>query len=109
LVTLGAAIGLVRIVKVGETSCDYSVQNTARQALFLPTTREVKYKAKAAIDTFFVSIGDFSSAILVFIGTQLVKWNVEQFALINFVLVVAWVATVIGILRQQRRMTALGE
>jgi hypothetical protein len=34
------------------------VQNTVRQALFLPTTREHKYKAKQAIDTFFWRAGD---------------------------------------------------
>ncbi len=46
-------LGLVRVLKVLDNSCDYSIQNTARQALFLPTSREAKYKAKAAIDAFF--------------------------------------------------------
>jgi len=39
----------VRVGKILENSTDYSVQNTVRQALFLPTSREAKYKAKAAI------------------------------------------------------------
>ena len=31
--------------------------NTVRQMLFLPTTREEKYKAKQVIDSFVVRIG----------------------------------------------------
>jgi hypothetical protein len=34
-----------------------------RQLLWLPTTREEKYKAKQAIDTFFVRGGDVLSAV----------------------------------------------
>src|SRR5690606_11597439 len=45
-------LGVVRAMKSLENSVNYSLQNTVRQALFLPTSREAKYKAKAAIDTF---------------------------------------------------------
>src|SRR5881409_1152593 len=43
-------LSVVRVAKVLENSTDYSIQNTARHALFLPTSREAKYKVKAAID-----------------------------------------------------------
>ena len=46
-------LAIVRWVKTAENATDYSLQNTVRQVLFLPTTREQKYKAKQAIDTFF--------------------------------------------------------
>jgi ATP:ADP antiporter, AAA family len=36
--------------------------NTVRQALYLLTSREAKYKAKAAIDTFVVRAGDMLQA-----------------------------------------------
>ena len=49
---------IIQIVKMGENSTDYSLQNTVRHALFLPTSREAKYKAKTAIDTFFWRLGD---------------------------------------------------
>jgi AAA family ATP:ADP antiporter len=97
----GAAIGLVRLVKIFENATDYSVQNTTRHALFLPTSREVKYKAKAAIDTFFVRIGDFASALLVFTGAALAL-SVEQFAVANLVLVAVWIALAVGVLRRYR-------
>ncbi len=54
IIAAGAGLGLVRWIKTAENATDYSIMNTARQLLWLPTTREEKYKAKQAIDTFFV-------------------------------------------------------
>ncbi|RKZ99359.1 MAG: translocase, partial [Gammaproteobacteria bacterium] len=51
-------LGIIRWAKTAENSTDYSLHNTVRQVLFLPTNREQKYKAKQAIDTFFVRAGD---------------------------------------------------
>lgn len=58
-------------VKVVENSTDYSLQNTVQQALFLPTSRDAEYKAKAAIDTLFVRLGDLGSTGVVFVGALL--------------------------------------
>ncbi len=100
----GAGIGLIRGVKIFENSADYSIQNTVKQALFLPTSREVKYKAKAAIDTFFVRTGDVTSAFVVLAGTAMAL-SIEQFALVNLVLVAVWILLAVGVLRQYRRLT----
>src|SRR5262249_39334620 len=40
LVTFLPLLSLVRLAKVAENATDYSIQNTTRQALFLPTSRE---------------------------------------------------------------------
>src|SRR5204863_2191242 len=71
LVAIAPVLSLVRVAKIFENGTDYSIQNTARQAVFLPTSREAKYKAKAAIDSFFWRAGDVLAATLVFIGAQL--------------------------------------
>ena len=97
---------VLRSVKIAENSTDYSVMNTAKQMIWLPTSREEKYKAKQAIDTFFVRFGDMLAAGVVFVGTHLVQATVSGFARINiaFVLlamVVAWM-----LLREYRRLTA---
>jgi AAA family ATP:ADP antiporter len=97
-------LALIRAAKIGENSLDYSLNNTTRQALFLPTSREAKYKAKAAIDTFFVRAGDLSSAGLVFIGT-LLALKPRDFALINMVLIGLWLVIVTGIGRRYRKLT----
>jgi AAA family ATP:ADP antiporter len=63
-------LALLATVKILENGAQYSLQNTVQQALFLPTSRDAKYKAKAAIDTLFVRLGDLASTALVFFGVQ---------------------------------------
>jgi len=89
LVVIAPVLASIRLAKVLENSTDYSLQNTARQALFLPTSREAKYKAKAAIDTFFVRTGDLLSTGLVFLSVQL-SLTSRTLSIINLSLVVLW-------------------
>jgi len=97
-------LALIRGVKIAENSLDYSVQSTTKNALYLPTSREAKYKAKQANDTFFVRFGDVISAGLVFAGTTWLHFAPRQFALANVVLIVLWIALAIAI---GRRFTKL--
>jgi AAA family ATP:ADP antiporter len=99
-------LSMVRWAKTAENAADYSVQNTVRQVLFLPTTREQKYKAKQAIDTFFVRAGDVLSAAVVFAGTTWLSLSTQGFALFNVALVVVWLAIAFLIGRRYRQMTA---
>jgi AAA family ATP:ADP antiporter len=97
-------LGLIRITKIAESSTDYSIQNTARHALFLRTSREAKYKAKAAIDGFFWRMGDALSGLLVFIGAKL-AFDMRSFATVNVAFVLAWLAVAIAIVRYQKLQT----
>lgn len=95
-----AAVGglaLVRAAKIAENATDYSLQNTVRQALFLPTARAVKYKAKAAIDTFFVRFGDTVSALVIGVGIHQLGFGVRELALVNLALIGAWLGIAAGI------------
>ena len=100
------ALAYVRWAKIAENSSDYSIQNTARNVLFLPTTREQKYKAKQAIDTFFVRVGDGLSALLVFLGTAYLGFHARQFAMVNLALVVVWIVLAVGIARENARLVS---
>ena len=92
LFLISPILGIARWLKIAENSVDYSVQNTTKhQALFLVTSPEVKYKAKAAIDTFFMRLGDVLQAGVVFFGLKL-GMGVRQFAVMNLVLIVVWLA-----------------
>jgi AAA family ATP:ADP antiporter len=82
----------VLTAKVAENSTDYSLNNTVRNMLFLPCTYEEKFSAKQAIDSFFVRMGDVLSAGLVFLGTAVFSLQTKQFALVNAVIVLAWLA-----------------
>ena len=80
-------LAVVRWAKIAENSVDYSLMNTVRHMLFLPTTREQKYKAKQVIDSFVVRAGDVLSAGIVYLGTAVLTLSVSQFAWINVALV----------------------
>jgi AAA family ATP:ADP antiporter len=98
------SLAIVRWAKTAENSVDYSLMNTVRQMLFLPTTREEKYKAKQVIDSLVVRSGDVLAAGTVYVGTTVFALNVSQFAAINVLLVLAWlVASVLTGLEFHRR------
>jgi ATP:ADP antiporter, AAA family len=90
------SLQLIAVLKVADNSLDYSLGNTTRQALWLPTTREAKYKAKQAVDSFFVRAGDVAQAGMVFAGER-VGFTVPAFAAANVALSGAWLV-VVGLL-----------
>ncbi len=100
---------MVRWAKTAENSTDYSLQNTVRNVLFLPMTREQKYKAKQVIDAFFWRAGDVLSAVLVFVGTTFLAMQASHFAMFNIFLVVFWLALAVLIGREYRRLVASGQ
>ncbi|HVR69828.1 MAG TPA: translocase [Vicinamibacteria bacterium] len=106
LIAAGAGLSIIRWAKTAENAADYSVMNTGRQMLWLPTRREEKYKAKQAVDTFFVRFGDVLSAALVFAGTHWLSLQGESFAVINLVLVVVWIGLLALLLRRHRELSA---
>lgn len=104
VIAVAPILAVVRIGKILENSTDYSIQNTIRQALFLPTTREAKYKAKAAIDTFCTRLGDVTSAGVVAGGTALAM-GVTGFGWLNVALTGAWMFVAGRIAHEHKRMT----
>ena len=104
LLVIAPFLPLIRVAKVCENSLDYSLNNTARHALFLPTSREAKYKAKVAVDTLFVRAGDLLSAGLVFVG-GLLSLGTREFAGVNLVLILVWLLIVFALARRHRALT----
>ena len=83
------SMALMTHLKIADNSIDYSLGNTTKQALWLPTSREAKYKAKQAVDSFFMRAGDVIQAGVVFVGERL-AFAVPAFAALNVVLVGLW-------------------
>jgi AAA family ATP:ADP antiporter len=96
-------LALVRLVKIAENATDYSIQNTVRNVLFLPTSRDEKYKAKQAIDSFFQRAGDVSSAALVFVGITMLGLGTTGFARVNLVLAGIWLLLAVAVGREYAR------
>lgn len=86
-------LGLIRTMKISEKATDYSVQNTAQNALFLVVPRAAKYKAKAVVDSFLYRSGDVCAAGAIFIGAHL-GVKARGFAAFNVVLCCIWLLVV---------------
>ncbi len=102
VILVAPILGLVRTLKVLDNSTDYSIQNTTRQALFLPTSREAKYKAKAAIDGFFVRLGDVLQGGIVYAGTTL-GFGLSGFAALNLGFTLLWFPVAAALAREYRK------
>lgn len=104
-VALLGSLTIVRYGKIAENATDYSVNNTVRNMLWLPTTTDMKYKAKQAVDTFMVRMGDVLSGVLVYVVATVMHLGVRTFAMVNVGLVAAWIFVAIGIVRENARLT----
>jgi len=98
---------VVRVMKTAESSTSYSINNTAQQVLWLPTTTEMKYKAKPAIETFFVRLGDGLAALTVLVGVRLYALATPSLFVFNVVLVVLWLVLGVFVVREHQRLRAL--
>ena len=102
-------LSVVRVLKIAENSTDYSINNTARQVLWLPTSSEMKYRAKPAIDSLFVRLGDGFAALTVLIGVHFLDLSTQALFFVNVALVVTWLVLSVGIVRAYARMSASSE
>jgi AAA family ATP:ADP antiporter len=106
LMALFPVLAVARWTKTAENATDYSLNNTVRNMLFLPTTRAEKYKAKQAVDTFFVRVGDVMAALLVLGGTTVLGLAPTGFALVNVGLAAVWLTIALFIGRRYRRLSS---
>ena len=81
---------IVKIMKIAENSTDYSINNTARQVLWLPVDSASKFHGKPAIDTLYVRVGDGLAALTVLIGVEVLALTTTQFFVFNVFLVLFW-------------------
>ncbi len=99
-------LAVVRVLKTAENATDYSINNTARHVLWLPTSAEMKYRAKPAIDSLFVRLGDGLAALTVMIGVHALELSTRSFFLVNVGLVLVWLVLAISIVRMYSRLSA---
>jgi len=99
-------IAVMRFVKIGENSLQYSLQDTTRNALYLVSSRVEKFVGKTAVDTVAVRSGAIMSMLMVLIGTRL-GWSTATFAALNAGLVVLWLGFVLLIRSEHRKRSSL--
>jgi AAA family ATP:ADP antiporter len=99
-------LALMRVAKITENAADYSLQNTLRRALFLPTSREAKYKALTAVETFFWRAGDMLSALVTFLVVRNLGFGVRGYAIVNIAIVILWLVIASMLAKENARVTA---
>lgn len=95
-------LSVLFVAKVAENTLDYSLQTTSRQALWLITSRDAKYKVKQIIDTFVVRAGDVLSAAVVWVGTSLAL-STQHFLFWNVGLIFVWFGVLMVLGREHQR------
>ena len=95
----------IRWLKIADNSLDYSLGNTTKQALWLPTSREAKYKAKQAVDSFCQRAGDVLQAGVVYAG-ELASLGVTGFAAVTTVFAFGWMSVAFGLRKQLAQRAA---
>jgi AAA family ATP:ADP antiporter len=106
-VAVAPLLAVITVGKIAENSADYSLNNTVRQLLWLVTTREQKYKAKQAIDTFVIRLGDVSSGVSVWLGAGVLALGVRYFAVLNLMLCAVWLTLAFVIGRLYGKLSAV--
>ncbi len=106
VIGLGAGLAIVKWLKIGENATDYSIMNTGKAMLWLPTAREEKYKAKQAVDTFFVRFGDFAAAIIFIAGTTVLGLGIKKVAGFNLIIIGVWLLLTFLILKRHQKLVS---
>jgi len=101
-------LAIVKAMKIADNSTDYSINNTARNVLWLPVSAELKYKGKPTIDSLFVRVGDGIAALTVLVGVQLLALSTQSFFLLNVGLVFIWIVLAFVVIREHRRLSEPG-
>lgn len=103
--SMESALSVVWSAKIAENATNYSINNTARQVLWLPASKEMIYKAKSAIDTLCVRFGDGLAALTVLVGTRVFAVEVEAFMLFNMLLIAFWFFMALLVVKEHRRIS----
>jgi AAA family ATP:ADP antiporter len=98
-------LAIVKVMKIAENSTDYSINNTARNVLWLPVSAEMKYKGKPTIDSLLVRMGDGIAALTVLVGVQFLALSTQSFFILNVALVCIWIAFAVVVIRERRRLS----
>jgi len=99
---LGGTLGFVVLpsllfvgfMSASDNALNYSINQSAKESLYTPTTRDEKYKAKSFIDMFIQRAGKVVAVGLNLGLTALVIADVRWLSLAVGVLLIAWIAVI---------------
>ncbi|MFB6098580.1 MAG: NTP/NDP exchange transporter [Salinibacter sp.] len=99
---LGGTLGFVLLpsllfvgfMSVSDNALNYSINQSAKESLYTPTSQDVKYKAKSFIDMFIQRAGKVLAVILNLGLTALVITDVRWLSVAVGLLLIAWIAVI---------------
>ena len=80
----------ITVTKILDGSIKYGITQVTREMLYIPTSKEAKYRAKAVIDILFYRMASVFSALLQIAFTSYIILNIQQF---NIIIVAVLAAT----------------
>ncbi|MFH5833291.1 NTP/NDP exchange transporter [Halalkalibaculum sp. DA3122] len=100
----------VTIMSASDNSLNYSINQSAKEALYTPTDQDTKYKAKAFIDMFVQRFAKVLAVVLnlavaAWVGLQHVRW----LSVACLVILVFWIMTVRYVGREFDKKAAVEE
>ncbi|TKB47162.1 NTP/NDP exchange transporter [Thalassotalea mangrovi] len=95
---------LFYLIKIAENSVDYSLQNTARHALFLPLNQQQIYEGKTVIDALCWRLGDLLHVGIVVVGFHMFELDYYQFAAVNLTLSLLWIVIALKLAKQHKQL-----
>jgi len=106
LATFIPIFALFKLIKIAENSIDYSLQNTARHALFLPLNQQQIYEGKTVIDALCWRLGDLLHVVIIFIGLKVFKLDHYEFAAVNLVISLLWIVLAFNLARKHKQLVS---
>lgn len=89
------ALGMAAALSIGDNALNYSINQSAKESLYTPTSRDAKYKAKAFIDMFVqraakvLAVG-LNLAFAALVSIAAVRW----LSVASIAVLIAWIAVV---------------
>lgn len=79
------------LLTISDNSFNYSINQTARETLFVPTSDDVKYKARAFINMLVQRIGKGAAILMALAFAAMVDLPIRYLSLLALVVIVIWV------------------
>lgn len=100
-------IAVIGWAKVFDGSLKYGINQATKEVLYLPTSRDVKYKAKAFIDMFFFRLVKGVAGVVLLVLAWAFQVTVAQLSLLSLACTAAWIFVVFALRREYRVALAL--
>jgi AAA family ATP:ADP antiporter len=99
--TVHGAAKSLDVVKLVDKSLNYSIQRATKELLFVPTSKEIKFRAKPVIDMFAYRFSEISAAALLIPLLRIFDW--KQLSGVIIILLVLQVYLVLKLVSEYKK------